>query len=387
MEFDVIIVGGGLAGASLAVALRTAQRKVALVESRPPVRPAVWDQRLYAVSPASRAFLSRIGAWENFDPQRLCSVPAMEVYGDAAGKLRFSAYEAGVAELAVIAESSTMLLELWESLKRQHNVSVFCPDSPSELELGAEGASLQLASGRRLDGRLIVAADGAQSWVRERAGIEARFAPYGEFGVVANFSCEQAHDAIARQWFREDGILAWLPLPGRRVSMVWSTPEEHAQSLLGLDEAELGEKVAAAGGHALGNMTAEGTAAAFPLQLMRVTETVRPRLALIGDAAHVIHPLSGHGINLGFMDAEALARHITQLPLWRDPGELPVLRAYARERAEEPALLQGVTHGLNRLFNTSDPLLRWARNCGMNLTDKLPVVRSALVRYATSGRF
>lgn len=387
MQFDVVIVGGGLAGASLAVALRGAQRKVALIESHPPSRPQGWDNRIYAVSPASRAFLTRIGAWGHLDQQRVCPVSAMEIHGDDAGHLRFSAYEAGLSELATIVESSLMHVELWEALKRQHNVTVLCPETPQALSSDSNGVTLTLGSGRTLRAGLIVGADGAQSWVREQAGIEARLEPYGELGVVANFTCDRSHGNAARQWFREDGVLAWLPLPGKRVSIVWSTPEANARRLLELDAEAFAHAVAAAGGHELGTMQAEGSAAAFPLRLMRVSETARSRLVLIGDAAHAIHPLSGHGINLGFMDAEALARRIEALPAWRDPGELSVLRAHARERAEEPALLQGITHGLNRLFNTSDPALRWLRNRGMNLTDRLPVVRSALVRYATSGRF
>lgn len=387
MDFDVVIVGGGLAGAGLAVALRSAQRKVALIESRPPTRPAEWDNRVYAVSPASQAFLERIGTWGHLDVARIGPVAAMEIHGDGGGRLDFSAYEVGLGELAWIVESSLMHVELWESLRRQHNVTVFCPASPAALSMRPDAAELILDDGRRLRARLLVAADGARSWVREQAGIEARWSPYGELGLVANFMCERSHRNVARQWFREDGVLAWLPLPQQRVSIVWSTPEANAQRLLALDPAILAEAVAEAGGHALGRMSPDGKAAAFPLRLMRVAETVRERLVLIGDAAHAIHPLSGHGINLGFADADALARRIEALPSWRDPGELAVLRAHARERAEEPALLQGVTHALNRLFRPRDPLLRWVRNQGMKLTGGMPVLKSTLVRYATSGKF
>lgn len=387
MDFDVVIVGGGLAGAGLAVALRSAQRRVALIESRPPTRPAEWDNRVYALSPASQAFLERIGTWGHLDVARIGPVAAMEIHGDGGGRLDFSAYEVGLGELAWIVESSLMHVELWESLRRQHNVTVFCPASPAALSMRPDAAELILDDGRRLRARLLVAADGARSWVREQAGIEARWSPYGELGLVANFMCERSHRNVARQWFREDGVLAWLPLPQQRVSIVWSTPEANAQRLLALDPAILAEAVAEAGGHALGRMSPDGKAAAFPLRLMRVAETVRERLVLIGDAAHAIHPLSGHGINLGFADADALARRIEALPSWRDPGELAVLRAHARERAEEPALLQGVTHALNRLFRPRDPLLRWVRNQGMKLTGGMPVLKSTLVRYATSGKF
>ncbi|AUN94291.1 UbiH/UbiF family hydroxylase [Pseudazoarcus pumilus] len=387
MEFDVLIVGGGLAGASLAVALRGTQRRVAVVEPRAPQRPAGWDQRIYAISPASRAYLDDIGIWAHLDPSRLAPVREMAIFGDVDGHLHFSAYEAGLAELACIVESSHMQVEMWETLRRQHNVSLFSPASARSITPGEQSVAIELDDGRVLRTRLLVAADGANSVVRETLGIAARTTPYNELGVVANFTCERPHDGIARQWFRDDGVLAWLPLPGNRVSMVWSAPDAHAQTLLALDPRALADAVASAGGHALGQLTAESEAAAFALRLMRVDEIVRERVVLIGDAAHTIHPLSGHGINLGFGDAAALAARIAALPAWRDPGELAVLRAYARERAEEPRLLQGVTDALDRLFKTRHPLLRFARNSGMNLTDRLPVLRSALVRYATSGKF
>lgn len=387
MDCDVLIVGGGLAGASLAVALRGSRHRVVLIEARPPVRPQAWDQRIYAVSPASQAFLERIGVWNHLDASRMVAVEGMAIRGDAGGRLDFTAYDAGLGELAWIVESSLMHCELWETLRRQHNVELLCPAVPMELQIADSGATLRLDDGRCLRAKLIVAADGANSWVRQQMGITARISPYGELGVVANFRCEKPHRNLARQWFRDDGVLAWLPLPDNRVSIVWSTPELHAQRLLALAPEAFERRVAEAGACELGGMQAEGPPAAFPLRLLRVGETVRARLALIGDAAHAIHPLSGHGINLGFSDAAELGERLCALPSWRDPGELAVLRAYARARAEEPALLQGLTHALNRLFITDHPAVRAVRNTGMNLTARLPVLTNALVRYATNGKF
>jgi ubiquinone biosynthesis UbiH/UbiF/VisC/COQ6 family hydroxylase len=205
--------------------------------------------------------------------------------------------------------------------------------------------------------------------------------------VVANFRCEKPHRNAAFQWFRPDGVLAYLPLPDQQMSMVWSAPDALADELVALPPEALCARVAEAGGYRLGKLELITPAAAFPLRLMRVETAVRPRLALIGDAAHAIHPLSGHGINLGYQDARVLAEQIKDLPAWRDPGELPVLRAYARARAEETALLQYTTHGLNRLFKPADPILSGLRNIGLNLTNSVPVLRNALVRYAIAGRF
>ncbi|HRH71495.1 MAG TPA: UbiH/UbiF family hydroxylase [Zoogloea sp.] len=387
MKFDVLVVGAGLAGAALAAALRGSRLKVGIVEARPPARPAGWDPRIYAISAANVDFLSSIGIWQHLDPQRLAPVYDMEIHGDAGGRLDFSAYDCGLRELAWILESSQMQLELWETVKRQHNVSLLCPAAPSALAIEEDAAYLTLEDGRRLESRLIVAADGRDSWVRQAAGIGARNTPYDEKGVVANFRCEKPHRNTAFQWFRQDGVLAYLPLPGDHMSMVWSAPDALADELVGLSPEALAARVGEAGAFRLGSLETVTPAAAFPLRLMRVETVVKPRLALIGDAAHAIHPLSGHGINLGYQDARVLAEQLAALDAWRDPGELSILRAYARARAEETALLQYTTHGLNRLFKPADPLLSGLRNLGLNLTNRLPVVRNALVRYAIAGRF
>ncbi|NML26873.1 UbiH/UbiF family hydroxylase [Zoogloea dura] len=387
MKFDVLVVGAGLAGAALAAALRGSRLKLGVVETRAPARPAGWDPRIYAISAANVDFLSSIGIWQHLDSTRITPIYDMEIHGDAGGRLDFSAYDCGLRELAWIVESSLMQIELWETIKRQHNVTLISPAEPTALSMGADAASLTLADGRRLEARLIVAADGRDSWVRQAAGIGARNTPYDEKGVVANFRCAKPHRDTAFQWFRNDGVLAYLPLPEQHMSMVWSAPDALADELVGLPPQALCARVAEAGDFRLGELELVTPAAAFPLRLMRVDDVVQPRLALIGDAAHAIHPLSGHGINLGYQDAQVLAGLLAGLDPWRDPGELPVLRAYARARAEETALLQYTTHGLNRLFKPTHPLLSGIRNLGLNLTNTLPVVRNALVRYAIAGRF
>lgn len=387
MDFDILIVGAGLAGASLAAALRGTSLRLGVIETRPPKAAADWDARIYAISPSNATFLSKIGAWEHLDHDRIAPVYDMQIRGDDGGRIDFSSYDSGLGELAWIVESGLMQRELWEIIKRQHNVKLLCPAVPASLARDDEKSSIFLEDGRRLDARLIVGADGVQSWVRDRAGIEARFSPYGEKGVVANFECEKPHHGTAFQWFRKDGVLAWLPLPGKRISIVWSAPDEIADELVALQPSGLASRVAEAGDTLLGELHALGQAQAFPLRLMRVDSPVSQRLVLIGDAAHAIHPLSGHGINLGYQDAQKLSEKLAALPGWRDPGDIETLRSYARARAEETALLQYTTHGLNRLFKPANPLVSGLRNLGMNLTNRMPVLRNALVRYAVSGKF
>ncbi|WP_332670136.1 UbiH/UbiF family hydroxylase [Aromatoleum sp.] len=387
MDFDLLIVGGGLAGASLAVALRGSRWRIAVVEVRPQTPVSGWDSRIYAISPVNVEFLREIGVWEHLDASRIAPVNRMSIRGDAGGNLEFSAYESGLSELAWVVESGRVQRELWETLRRQHNVTLLTGNAPIALSIDDSAATVDFENGKKVRVRLVVGADGVNSWVRDRAAIQARVVPYDEVGVIANFRTEREHRNVAHQWFRRDGILALLPLPGKTVSMVWSAPNAHAADLLRLDANLLCRRVEDAAERVVGRMELETPAAGFPLKLMRVDTTVKSRVALVGDAAHAIHPLSGHGINLGFQDAKALADLLRTLPAWRDPGEISTLRAYARGRAEEPFLIQYTTHGLNRLFGSDSSLLSVLRNVGMNLTGSLPVVRNALIRYAVSGRF
>lgn len=381
-QFDLIIVGGGLAGASLAMALRDTRLRIALVETQPPHCPDGWDARIYAISQANVAFLDEIGAWKHLDADRLAPIKAMQIHGDAGGALEFSAFETGLSELGCILESSLMACEFWESAKRQRNLTLFCPARPASLEFRHDAAVLALSDGTVLSGKLVVGADGRDSWVRQAAGLAAINTPYHDKGLVANFSTEKPHRNIAYQWFRDDGVLAYLPLPGNRISIVWSTPDAHADELLGLSPEELSKRVAQAGGHALGQLSLLTAASAFPLRLMRVPQTVAPRLALVGDAGHGIHPLSGHGINLGFQDARELALLLSMAQPWHDIGDVRFLQRYQRARREETMLMQTATDTLWRLFRKAPPFLKPLRNLGMHATNRIPFIKNILVRYA-----
>jgi ubiquinone biosynthesis UbiH/UbiF/VisC/COQ6 family hydroxylase len=383
MEFDIVIVGAGLVGASFALALRGAGLKLALVDAQAPVAAGDdWDSRVYAISPGSAAFLAGMGAWKRLDLGRVGAVHEMQVYGDGGAQLQFSAYESGVPELAWIMESRRLQSALRQGLEHQHDLELFCPDQCAALHLGAEAAELTLASGRTLRAKLLVAADGGHSWVRQAAGIEVREEPYGQMGVVANFTCEKEHHQTAYQWFREDGVLAYLPLPERRVSIVWSTPDQHAAELLALPAHALCARVAEAGKDTLGKLDLLTPAAQFPLARQHAARLAAPRLALIGDAGHVLHPLAGQGVNLGFGDAAVLARVLQQREPFRDPGDIRLLRRYERARAEDILALALVTDGLHKLFAAPGGAAAKLRNAGLNLTNALPVLKNLLIRRA-----
>jgi ubiquinone biosynthesis UbiH/UbiF/VisC/COQ6 family hydroxylase len=227
-----------------------------------------------------------------------------------------------------------------------------------------------------------VGADGAQSLVREQTAIAVTDTAYRQRAVVANFSCERAHRHCAYQWFQGGPVLALLPLPGDHVSMVWSTGEDEAARLLALEPDALCREVAAAAGHALGELRLVTPARAFTLRRLAARRMVAPRVALIGDAAHVIHPLAGQGANLGLQDARELAAVLEGREPMRDPGDLRLLRRYERARALEVGAMDATVHGLYRLFGAPARSFAILRNAGLNLTDRMPVIKNLLIRQA-----
>ncbi|MHB1352067.1 MAG: UbiH/UbiF family hydroxylase [Thiobacillus sp.] len=381
-RYRAAVVGAGLVGAATALALARQGLRVALIEQRPPeLLDDTWDARIYAVSPASQRFLERLGAWQRVDAARVQPIFRMDVAGDRHGAVRLDAYEAGVSHLAAIVESGRLQDALWRAIEADGSVAVHCPAAIETLDRGEDSTRVTLADGTVLEAELVVGADGAASRIREWAGLAAQVTPYDRSGVVANFDSERPHHGTAFQWFTGADILAWLPLPGNRVSIVWSTGPSSAAALLALSASEFAEKVRAAGGDRLGALSLLTPPAAFPLRLIRVESPVAPGVALVGDAAHGVHPLAGQGVNLGFGDAEALADVLAQHRR-ASPGDPGLLCRYARARAEPVARMQGVTHGLHHFF--AAPRAAWLRNAGMDLVDRLPPLKAALIREAMS---
>ncbi|MBT9613831.1 MAG: UbiH/UbiF family hydroxylase [Burkholderiales bacterium] len=383
--FDVAIVGAGLVGSSLALALRGTGLSVALIEARPPPalpHDASWDNRIYAISPGSANFLEGLGTWGELPAERIERIEAMAIFGDdGLARLDFNAYEAGLGELAYIAESRELQAILWRQIVAASDVTLFCPGECAALEIADKAANLTLRDGRTLSAKLIVAADGARSWVRSQAGIEAHDKDYRQLGVVANFTTEHPHHGTAYQWFQPEGVLAYLPLPGNRISIVWSVQQALANELLQLSPAALCERVALAGKMQLGVLELITSPAAFPLHLIEPRQLVKPRVALIGDAAHQVHPLAGQGVNLGFGDARELATVLMNRGA-RDVGDGLLLRRYERARREEIFAMAVATDGLQGLFNNAQPLLAWARNMGLSMTNRFTWIKHQLVKQA-----
>jgi ubiquinone biosynthesis UbiH/UbiF/VisC/COQ6 family hydroxylase len=384
-RYDVVVAGAGLVGMALAAALGRDGMRVALLDRQQPLAsadPDTWDPRVYAISPGSAAFLQRVGAWQALPCDRIAAIEAMRITGDTGATLDFSAYELGERALAWIVEERALREALLPAI-HMANIDFITGATFASLAWSATEGTLTLADERALSGRLVVGADGLNSWVRRAAGIVAEPKSYGQQGIVANFECEVAHHGLARQWFRADsGVLAWLPLPGRRISIVWSSPDAQAAELLALPAEAFTARVIEAGERVLGALRMITAPAAFPLQSLRLPTSIAHRMALVGDAAHGVHPLAGQGVNLGFGDAQALSNVLADRGPVGDAGAPILLERFARRRAEPVLAMHTVTDGLVRMFGPRTPWLKTLRNAGLFAVDRLPMIKRALAQPA-----
>lgn len=386
MEFDIVIIGGGLVGASLAAALKTSGLKLALVEGQSsptlPTNPENWDSRIYAITPGNADFLGQCGAWDKLDMSRVQQVEEMRVFGDTGAELDFSAYQIGAAELTFILESRLLQQALWDGLQQQDNLTLLNPARCAELTWHADAAHLKLQDGREITAKLVVGADGRDSWVRHQAAMPEVPTPYHQHGVVANFSISKPHHGIAYQWFQPDSILALLPLQGKRVSIVWSVSPEKSAELLAMSHEELCAQVSTASQSMLGDLQVITPPAAFALRVLNLAHITKHRLALVGDAAHNVHPLAGQGVNLGFRDARDLAEVLLQRGVESDCGDLHLLRKYEQARREDIVSMQLTTDALKHLFINDNPVLRILRNLGLSATNRFTPLKKMLARHA-----
>ncbi len=387
---SILVCGTGIAGLACALGLSRAGLPVALLGPRqtPPVRAADdYHPRVYAISESSRALLDRLGAWRLIEARRITAVEAMEIHGDADGLLDLSAWQDARESLAWIVESG----EIERALQQAAQVMgiAWHEDKFVGLTPQARGVRVDTAQGRQLSASLLVGADGARSPVRVAARIPHEYTPYGDMGVVAHLDIERPHQQRAYQWFTGDSVLAVLPMPdtaqGAQASLVWSMPEGQAQAWLAqppeAQQAYFAEQAAAITQGRLGRLGLRTRPQGFALTLER-SAMMAPGVALVGDAAHRVHPLAGQGLNLGLGDVQTLIQVLTARAPQQHLGEARLLARYRRRRAE-PVLAMGlVTHGLHRLFGTSCMPLAWARNQGMSLVDQLPFIKRQLIRAA-----
>jgi len=373
-------------GAAVAAALAPTPLRVAVVEARPrEQQPASDGRRVSALTAGSVRILQGLGVWQAVRAADTEPIRAMTVWdGDRAGGVGFEAGEVGLEALGALAPNGAIAAALQAASAAAANVDWLCPARWSALEQGEERAVLRVADEtgeRTLAAPLLVAADGRDSAVRNRAGIETAGWDYRQSGLVAEIRPQRPHRGRAFQRFLRGGPLALLPLPQGRCSLVWSLPTARAEGLLDLDDAAFAARLQAAFGPELGTLETAGPRGAFPLRLQHARGYARGRVALAGDAAHAVHPLAGLGLNLGLRDAAVLAEVVADAHLaGEDWGGEAVLGRYQRRRMPDNLLVSAYTDGFHRLFGGDSEALGTLRGLGMNLVDRAGPLKRLLMR-------
>jgi len=385
--YDLVVCGGGMVGAALAAALGETPLRIAVIDlHKPKLRwpKDSWGIRTCAITRASQHVLENVGAWEYMVSHRVHPYSEMHVWDSTGtGAVHFSAADVGEPNLGHIVENRVIQAALLKRLKELSNVDILCPARIGTLEWGEEQVTVTLEDGEVLTTALLVGADGRDSWVRSQAGITTQGWEYDQTAVITVVKTERHHRDTAWQRFTPEGPLAFLPLGDGRSSIVWSANPQHAECLLSLDDATFMAELEQAFEHTLGRITEIAERGAFPLRLQHAKNYIKPRLALIGDAAHAIHPLAGQGVNLGLADAATLAEVISDgLQQKKDIGSMRVLRRYERWRKSDNIAMMAAMDGFKRLFGSGLPPVRWGRNLGLTLTDILPPVKKHFIHHA-----
>jgi len=384
-QYDVLIAGGGMVGGTLACALGGSGLKVGVIE---PQAVATTDKgpglRVSAITLASQTVFENVGAWAGMCAQRVAPVEAMRIWEDNS-TLNFDSADIGEPCLAWIIENSVMLAALAARLRQFSNIEVLTPARVATAQFGEERVSVRLEDGRELQAKLLVGADGADSRVRRVAGIDWTRHDLGQSAIVAVVMTERPHTRTAWQHFLATGPLAFLPLTDpQQVSIVWSADSARAAELMHLDNAAFNAELQAAFGDHLGNVQLASEHVAIPLALGFARDYTSHRVALIGDAAHTVHPLAGQGVNLGILDAATLAEILlVAAGQKRDLGAQALLRRYERARKGADVSMQAVTGGFRYLFGSHLPGLRTLRDAGLRFTDQVPLLKDYLMRRAS----
>ncbi|MDD1782936.1 FAD-dependent 2-octaprenylphenol hydroxylase [Enterovibrio sp. ZSDZ35] len=384
---DIAIVGGGMVGLTLAAALADSDLRIAVIEGREPETElnTLPDVRVSALSRASERILKNVGAWDGIVSRRASPYQKMAVWEqDSFASIEFDAMDLGQPDLGYIVENRVIQLSLLDRIKQHHNVTLFCPDRVASMMFGESEAWLTLDSGNAITAKLVVGADGANSWVRNQLSIPLTHWDYGHSALVANVRSDEPHDGIARQIFTPEGPLAFLPLSDPHLcSIVWSQPPEQADARCSMSDSEFNKALTGAFDVRLGLCHVEGDRAAFPLKMRYARDFVVDRVALIGDAAHTIHPLAGQGVNLGLLDAATLAQELTRLSEdGKDIGEKANLRSFERWRKAEAAQMIAAMQGFRDLFAGENPAKKLIRGIGLMAAATLPGIKTQFIKRA-----
>lgn len=383
-NYDIIVNGGGMVGATLACLLAKSGRKVAVIEAYKAATfsaDSEYDLRVSAISRASQTALIEAGAWDDIIAMRASPYEAMDVWDEAGdGNVRFDAAALGEPDLGHIIENIVTQRALMDALNNLDNIDLICPAKMKDFVVDDKNVIVTLENSKSISAKLLVGADGANSQVRTLAGIDIKRDDYGQSGLVAVVKTEKSHEFTAWQRFQSTGPLAFLPLADGSSSIVWTLPSDRADYYLSLNKTDFKAALAEALDYKLGKITKVSKRAAFPLRGSQATPYVKERIALVGDAAHTIHPLAGQGVNLGLKDAVELASLIAQSS--GDLGGMKLLRRYERARRGDNVITMRAMEGFRLLFGHSATSVKTARNFGMKMFNQIPMVKNEVIRKA-----
>ena len=395
-DFDIVIVGGGAVGSVAACLMAQIvnnsdkQLKIAVVEAQLPSAfdPSQVDPRVAAVTEKTRLIFEQIGIWQKVVDKRACAYKAMNVWdAEGTGRITFDCQQVQQPNLGHIVENSALVSTLMEHIQHQPNIELFCPASIVDYRLQQNGITLTLDNHAELSAQLLIAADGADSMVREHFQFATKQWDYGQHAIVTTITTENSNQLTAWQRFMPTGPLALLPLDdidsAHCCSIVWSQDSQEAERLMALDDKAFCKELSRASEHCLGEVLNIEKRFLIPLRQSHATDYVMPRVALIGDAAHSIHPLAGQGANLGFSDAQVLATEIDKAHARDlDLGDIIVLKRYQRLRKPENLATMAAMEGFKRLFGAQNSTLRLVRNYGLSAINGLGAIKNKLIKQA-----
>lgn len=391
-QHDIVIIGAGMVGLCVANLLAELPLSIAIVEAH---EVPVWNAddyslRVSALSAASQKTLDKTGAWSKIESARISNYSDMRIWENAVDSpeaLHFSSQDVGTQTLGCIVENTLIRAELKASLESKEStkakITWYCPDKLSAIEIFETHADIQLQSKTKLQAKLVIAADGANSLTRKKLHLPEVSRSYAQHGVVAQLKPEKPHQQTAYQRFYNQDVLGILPLANGDCSMVWSCTQAKAESLLKLSDEQLAEEITQFSQGVLGEFKVTRSAQAFPLQLLHSRQYVSERIVLCGDAAHAVHPLAGQGLNLGLLDAAVLADVLADA--WKsnyDLGDLSLLRAYERKRKSNNVQMMTLMDSLLSVFQSTNPVLEQARRVGMGLVNRVQPIKNALIKQA-----
>ena len=383
---EIAIVGAGLVGLSAAVMCAKLGKKVVLIDNQAiKIKPLSdnFDTRIYALTPPSVAWLQSIGVWEFVDDSRVTPIASMQLWQqDAADALVLADSDAHVENLGVIIENQNLMQALQQKLNTL-DVTVMTDAVCQNLENTLETNDLTVFKGQKtvkIQTKLLLAADGAGSWVRQAAGISVKTKDFNQTALVANFVTQKLHNNAAMQWFRPHDTLALLPLVGDCVSLVWSLSTERADALLMQNAQAFAATVSQHTNSALGNLSCVSEVISFTLQQQTATAFVADRLVLLGDAAHTIHPLAGQGVNLGFRDVMVLETQLNQLHSMQTIADAQMLKHYARLRKLDVTNINSLTSGLDSWFAEDNKMIKNVSNWGFKRLNGFKMAKKLLIQ-------